>query len=381
MDILTFGLGTILDRFSRMNLSNHVGVALRFDSVRHVYADSVAVADVDLAIAPGELVALLGPSGCGKTTLLRIVSGLLRQSAGRVFIDGQQVDALSTGARRVGIVFQNYALFPHMNVRANVGYGLRAQGAPAAQLQETVDRMLDLVQMRAFGHRMPRELSGGQQQRVALARTLAVRPQVLLLDEPFAALDKNLRLDMQIEIRRIQRELGITTLLVTHDQEEAMSMADRIAVMNAGRVDQFDRPETVYDWPASRFVASFIGTANLLPGHLQRHGQGFELQCAAGGCLSLAAAAPCSRDGAAVLSVRPEHLAFTSPDAGGPQATVLMVVPLGSQRVYELLLNGGTSVKVAMPRHSADAPLIPGQRVGLRMREGAPAAVFVPEAA
>ncbi|MGE4239948.1 ABC transporter ATP-binding protein [Ramlibacter sp.] len=364
-----------------MSQIKDAGVPLQFAGVRHRYGDSVAVADVDLLVEPGELVALLGPSGCGKTTLLRIVAGLLRQSAGRILIGGRQVDGLPTAQRGVGIVFQNYALFPHMNVRANVGYGLRARGVAAAQERDTVDRMLELVQMTALAHRMPRELSGGQQQRVALARTLAVAPRVLLLDEPFAALDKNLRLDMQMEIRRIQRELGITTLLVTHDQEEAMSMADRIAVMNAGRVEQFDRPETIYDWPASRFVAGFIGTANVLQGRLQRLGSGYALQCDAGGELALDDAAPCSRDGAALLSVRPEHFAFAAQGTGGPHGTVSMVVPLGPQLVYELMLDGGTSVKVTVPRHGEDARVQPGERVALRLRDGAPAAVFVPEAA
>jgi len=364
-----------------MNPSSSSGLPVRLAGVQHRYGDSVAVADVDLLVQAGELVALLGPSGCGKTTLLRIVAGLLRQTHGQVHIGDRVVDDLPTPQRGVGIVFQNYALFPHMDVRANVGYGLRARGEASDRIDDTVDRMLDLVQMRKFAHRRPRELSGGQQQRVALARTLAVQPRVLLLDEPFAALDKNLRLDMQIEIRRIQRELGITTLLVTHDQEEAMSMADRIAVMNAGRVEQFDRPEAVYDWPGTRFVAGFIGTANLLPGRLRRAGTGFTLTCDAGGSLALAAAAPCSRDGAAMLSVRPEHLAFGAAGGSGPQATVSMVVPLGPQLVYELTLADGSTVKVTVPRHGEDARVQAGERVALRLRDGAPAAVFLPEVA
>ncbi|WP_137733531.1 ABC transporter ATP-binding protein [Pseudaquabacterium pictum] len=354
-------------------------VALHFIGVQHRYGDAVAVAGVDLATRPGELVALLGPSGCGKTTLLRIVAGLLRQTAGQVRLGDQIVDALPTGERGVGIVFQNYALFPHMTVQANVAYGLRARGLGGPQVAQRVGEMLDLVHMDAFAGRYPRELSGGQQQRVALARTLAIRPQVLLLDEPFAALDKNLRLDMQIEIRRIQRELGITSLLVTHDQEEAMSMADRIAVMHAGRVEQFDTPEAVYDRPASLFVARFVGTANLLPGRLARSGDGFTLHCDSGGSFHLPVAAPCSREGQALLSVRPEHLALVPTGHGAPEAVVAMVLPLGPQHVVELTLPGGGTVKASLQRHGGGPAVAPGDRVGLALRPGAPAAVFLPE--
>ena len=355
-------------------------VALRFIDVQHRYGNSIAVAGVNFQTRPGELVALLGPSGCGKTTLLRIVAGLLRQSDGQVQLGNRIVDALPTGERGVGIVFQSYALFPHLSVQANVAYGLRARGMSVAQTSSRVGEMLELVHMGSFAGRYPRELSGGQQQRVALARTLAVRPQVLLLDEPFAALDKNLRLDMQIEIRRIQRELGITSLLVTHDQEEAMSMADRIAVMNAGRVEQFDTPEAVYDRPASLFVARFVGVANLLSGRLKRSNNGFEMQCDSGGIFQLLVAAPCSREGRVLLSVRPEHLALGAMGEGAPEATVTMVLPLGSHHVVELALDGGGTVKVSLQRHGEGRPAALGDRVGLHLRPGAPAAVFLPEA-
>ena len=270
---------------------------------------------MSLKIRAGELVALLGPSGCGKTTLLRIVAGLLRQTGGAVRIGGDVVDALPTNERGAGIVFQNYALLP-----AHDGGGQRglwpagARRAGAAGPTPPPIEMLAMVRMSDYGKRYPRELSGGQQQRVALARTLAVKPRVLLLDEPFAALDKNLRLDMQIEIKRIQRELGITTVLVTHDQEEAMSMADRIAVMNAGRVEQFDTPEAIYDRPATLFVATFVGTANLLRGRLgPRANGGWPVACEGGGALLLDRAAPCSRAGAVVVAARPEHLSLAAP--------------------------------------------------------------------
>ncbi|HMS78913.1 MAG TPA: ABC transporter ATP-binding protein [Burkholderiaceae bacterium] len=353
------------------------GVEVRLDGIRHRYGDAFAVDDVALRIAPGELVALLGPSGCGKTTLLRIVAGLLRQSEGTVRIGDDVVDALPPNERGAGIVFQSYALFPHMTVEANVAYGLRARGAPQAEIDRTVGAMLEMVRMSGLRGRYPRELSGGQQQRVALARTLAVRPRVLLLDEPFAALDKNLRLDMQIEIRRIQRELGVTTVLVTHDQEEAMSMADRIAVMNAGRVEQFDTPEAVYDTPQTLFVATFVGTANLVEGRLaQRRDGGWALEAAAGGALAMARAAPGSREGAAVLAARPEHLAIGAPGPGALPATVGMALPLGPSLVYELALDDGRPLKVTLPRTAEGARLAAGERVGVTLRPGSPAAVF-----
>jgi putative spermidine/putrescine transport system ATP-binding protein len=352
------------------------GIAVRLDGIRHRYGESFAVDDVALSIAPGELVALLGPSGCGKTTLLRIVAGLLRQTEGTVRIGDDVVDALPPNERGAGIVFQSYALFPHMTVEANVGYGLRARGVPRDEIARSVARMLGLVRMEAFAARFPRELSGGQQQRVALARTLAVQPRVLLLDEPFAALDKNLRLDMQIEIRRIQRELGVTTILVTHDQDEAMSMSDRIAVMNAGRVEQFDTPERVYDAPASMFVATFVGTANVLPGRLARDGAGWALEAAAGGRLALAEPAPCSREGAARAVARPEHLAIGPAGDGALPARVGMVLPLGPALVYELALDDGSTVKVTLPRHADGPRFAVGDRVGLALRAGASARVF-----
>ncbi len=353
------------------------GVAVVLDQVHHRYGGATAVDSVSLDIPAGELVALLGPSGCGKTTLLRIVAGLLRQTGGTVRIGAETVDALPTNERGAGIVFQNYALFPHMTVEANVAYGLRARGVPAADAQARAAEMLAMVRMADFGKRYPRELSGGQQQRVALARTLAVRPRVLLLDEPFAALDKNLRLDMQIEIKRIQRELGITTLLVTHDQDEAMSMADRIAVMHSGRVEQFDTPEAIYDRPATLFVATFIGTANLLAGRMQQQpGQGFAIDCEGGGALQLATAAPCTRNGSVVVAARPEHLALAAPSPSALSATVEMVLPLGPSLVYELLLANGSAIKVTQPRNAEQPRYAAGDRVGVSLRAGSPAGVF-----
>src|ERR1700758_5527637 len=247
-------------------MASHRGHRLRLEDFSHRFGEFVAVRDINLDVAGGELVALLGPSGCGKSTLLRIVSGFIRQSQGRVLFDNEAVDHLPPSRRGAGIVFQNYAVFPHMTVAQNVAYGLEARKWPRQRIGPRVAEMLALVHMAEFAERKPRQLSGGQQQRIALARCLAIDPKVLLLDEPFAALDRNLRLDMQIEVKRLQRQLGLTTILVTHDQDEAMSVADRIAVMNKGRVEQFDTPVAIYDRPHTLFVNGFIGTTNLLGG-------------------------------------------------------------------------------------------------------------------
>ena len=350
------------------------GVGLALHDVTHRFGQTTAVNSVSLAVEPGEIVALLGPSGCGKTTLLRIIAGLLRQSAGHVAIGDEVVDDLPPNERGAGIVFQNYALFPHMTVAANVSYGLRARGTPRAVTAETVARMLELVRMQAFARRLPRELSGGQQQRVALARTLAVSPRVLLLDEPFGALDKNLRLDMQIEVKRLQRELDITTIMVTHDQEEALSLADRVAVMNHGRVEQLARPDEIYDHPSSLFVATFVGTASLLRGHLVTRASGAGLEMAAGE-LPLPAAPP-GVGGRVVVAVRPEHFRFVGAADRGLDATIELVLPLGPLVVYDVVLTDGTALKVTAARGVGAAPHGPGAKVRVGLAPGAPASIF-----
>src|SRR5580704_15871536 len=247
-------------------IATNRGHRLTLDSITQRFNDFTAVRDINLDVAGGELVALLGPSGCGKSKLLRIMSGFIRQTNGRVLFDGQPVDHLTPSQRGVGIVFQNYALFPHMTVAENVAYGLQARRWPRDKTASRVDEMLALVHMSEFAGRKPRQLSGGQQQRIALARCLAIDPKILLLDEPFGALDKNLRLDMQIEVKRLQRESGVTTILVTHDQEEALSLADRIAVMSQGRIEQVASPTDIYDRPRTLFVNQFVGTTNVLRG-------------------------------------------------------------------------------------------------------------------
>ena len=342
------------------------GQALILNGITHRYGASVAVDNVTLDIKGGEMVALLGPSGCGKTTLLRIIAGFIRQSEGAVMVGGNAIDALPPHQRNIGIVFQNYALFPHMSVADNIAYGLAARGESRAAQQARVREMLDLVKLGAMADRYPRQLSGGQQQRIALARALAMRPSILLLDEPFAALDKNLRLDMQIEIKSIQRLAGTTTIIVTHDQEEALSMADRVAVLSQGKLEQFAPATEVYDAPTSFFVNTFVGASNVLDG-VVRGVEGVSAQVRLGdGSEITALAAPGIQQNARVkVCIRPEHLVF-SEGSGDLDGTVALGMPLGSSVVHEVRLGDGTAIKVAGPRDAGAAPLAMGTRVSLR---------------
>jgi len=248
-------------------VAHKANVAVQLDGVLKRFGDAIALHKISLTIEEGEFITLLGPSGCGKTTLLNLMAGFAEADGGEIFIDGDLVTEIPPYQREIGIVFQNYALFPHMTVEKNVGYGLRMRGVPKAEIAERVEQALALVKLAGFGQRKPRELSGGQQQRVALARALVIRPKVLLLDEPFSALDKNLRLSMQVELKAIQRKLGVTTVFVTHDQGEALSMSDRVVVMSAGHVRQIGTPDDIYRRPQDPFVAGFVGDVNILPGH------------------------------------------------------------------------------------------------------------------
>jgi spermidine/putrescine transport system ATP-binding protein len=243
--------------------------AVELTAVTKRFGSAVAVDGLDLTIEPGEFIALLGPSGCGKTTTLRMIAGFEHPDEGEIRISGEQVRGVPPHKRHVNTVFQNYALFPHMNVAENVAYGLQQQRTPKAELRERVAEALDMVQMRSFADRKPAQMSGGQQQRVALARALVNRPAVLLLDEPLGALDRQLREEMQIELKLLQSRLGTTFVFVTHDQHEALSMGDRIAIMRAGRIEQLDTANEVYARPASAFVAGFVGQQNFLEGTLR----------------------------------------------------------------------------------------------------------------
>jgi putative spermidine/putrescine transport system ATP-binding protein len=354
---------------------NGAGARVTISSVSHAYQGTPALQDVSFDVEPGNLVALLGPSGCGKTTLLRIIAGFIRQTQGSIRVDGVPIDDAPPAKRNVGIVFQNYALFPHLTVARNVGYGLRAQGARGAMVDARVAEMLRLVKMDKFAGRLPGELSGGQQQRVALARALAVSPRIVLLDEPFSALDKALRLDMQIEVKALLRQSGVTSIIVTHDQEEALSMADRIVVMNQGKIEQLGGPSDLYDAPRTLFVNQFIGNTNLIAGTMAgRQGGDLVIDVPGVGPLAL----PTDKDYPAgeklVLTVRPENFAI---DAQGVLAsTVRQILPLGPVDVIEAELAGGAVLKISLPHAVGGVKLSPGAAVRLSIRDAAGCGVF-----
>ena len=247
---------------------------LELTGVQKRFGEFVAVEDFNLAAASGEFVSFLGPSGCGKTTTLRMIDGFEHPTAGSIVVDGRDITATPPNRRNVGMVFQSYALFPNMTVADNIGFGLKVRKRPKTQIAKRVEELLGLIHLEDRGNRYPYQLSGGQQQRVALARALAIEPQVLLLDEPLSALDAKIRVALRKEIRSIQRQLGITTVYVTHDQEEALSLSDRVVVMSEGRIEQIGTPAEIYNFPATPFVASFVGTLNLVAGRVVEAGTG-----------------------------------------------------------------------------------------------------------
>jgi iron(III) transport system ATP-binding protein len=285
------------------------GVKVQIEHVALSFGRTQVLRGIDLAIEPGEFFALLGPSGCGKSTLLRLVAGFNRAQAGRVLIGGEDVTRVPPWKRNIGMVFQSYALWPHMTVAENVAFGLEERRLPAAQVRSKVAAALELVGLADLAARRPGQLSGGQQQRVALARTIAVEPRVLLLDEPLSNLDARLRVHMRRELVALQRKLGVTTIFVTHDQEEAMTTCDRIAVMDQGVIQQIGTPEQLFDRPANRFVAEFVGTINLLRGSLQKTiGETIQFVSPAVGTLSLRLGEDTPGHGEATIAFRPHGI-------------------------------------------------------------------------
>jgi len=338
------------------------GAGVVFDGVQRYFGDVTALAGLDLEINPGELVALLGPSGCGKTTALRILGGFEKPSSGTVTVGGRDVTTVPAHKRDMGMVFQAYSLFPNMDVRTNVAFGLRMRGATKADRSKRADELLELVGLTGTGDRYSGQLSGGQQQRVAIARALAIEPTVLLLDEPLSALDARVRHQLRAEIRSIQQRLGITTLFVTHDQSEALSMADRVGVMRDGRLEQLDTPENVYRHPATTFVAEFVGAMNRVPGRIGEDGDVVVL----GQRVPTVPGQPGVEyaPGSAVEALlRPEALQAL-PDAGGP-GEISERTFLGSAVRLKVNLDGGQEIVVEAPSHGTDLPL--GARVGLKV--------------
>nr|WP_232843634.1 ABC transporter ATP-binding protein [Rhodobacter amnigenus] len=321
--------------------------------------------DVSIQIRKGEFFTLLGPSGCGKTTLLRLIAGFEMPTSGTILLDGADITDLPPNRRPVNTVFQSYALFPHLTVAENIGFGLTMQGRPKAEVKARVAEMLALVKLEAMAGRKVSQLSGGQQQRVALARALAPQPKVLLLDEPLSALDLKLRKEMQVELKRLQTETGITFIFVTHDQEEALTMSDRIGVMSAGKLQQVGSPRDIYTRPVNRFVASFIGETNFLPATVVSGG----VRLSTGDVVAVETAA----QGAVTLAVRPEQVRIVAAEESGAiVATVRMLVYFGTDTHCHLALADGTEVvaRVQSPA-SGEAGIEEGSTVGIRFASGA----------
>jgi len=345
---------------------------VRVLGVSKYFGDIAAVNGVDLNIYRGEFFALLGASGCGKTTLLRMLAGFETPSAGKIFIDGVDMADIPPYRRPVNMMFQSYALFPHMTVGQNVAFGLQQEGVAKAEIADRVAEMLDLVQIKALARRKPDQLSGGQRQRVALARALVKRPKLVLLDEPLGALDRKLREQTQFELVNIQEKLGATFVIVTHDQEEAMTMATRVCVMNAGMVEQVGAPAEVYEYPNSRFVADFIGTANLFDG-LVTEVSSDQTRIASpdlGGDIVVGSGGAVAKGASVSVMVRPEKIQVMpsgSPDPGfnSAEGIVREIAYLGDVSVYHVELISGKRVQFTRANllHTADAPLTWDDRV------------------
>ncbi|HTQ12900.1 MAG TPA: ABC transporter ATP-binding protein [Rhizomicrobium sp.] len=339
---------------------------IEIENITRRFGEVIAVDDVSLTMGRGEFFALLGPSGCGKTTLLRLLAGFEFPDAGEIYIDGHEVTGLPPNRRPTNMVFQSYAIFPHLNVFDNIAYGLRRERLARAELQSRVADALAMIRLEGFAARRADQLSGGQRQRVALARALVCRPKVLLLDEPLGALDKRLRESMQVELRQLQKSLGITFVFVTHDQEEALSMSDRVAVMSAGKVLQIAPPRTLYERPNCREVADFIGTMNFVEGTVAAAEDGVAVvNAGAFGYLRVPAATGHAAGQAILLAIRPEKVAI-SREAGDVRGMIASTAYLGARSHFGVLIEGRAEpVAVAMSNAGGHKDLASGETVHL----------------
>ncbi len=358
-----------------MNDTNAISV----NNVEKTYGSGkqavTALKDIHLEIRDQEFFTLLGPSGCGKTTLLRLIAGFEQPNQGEILLFGDHLEGLEPYQRPVNTVFQSYSLFPHMTISENIGFGLKMQGKQQSEITNTVGEMLELVKMSEYGERMPNQLSGGQQQRIALARALAPRPKVLLLDEPLSALDLKLRQAMRHELKRLQQDTGITFVFVTHDQEEAMSMSDRIAVMSQGKIQQLDAPEAIYETPCNEFVANFIGDVNLIQGRISELHPG-KLVCQWGDqqivATSSVTRADFSSENRVQLAVRPEKLRIVPQGEGHANARVLDSMYMGTDRYVTVACDHGDNLEIRVQNNEVtNVGHSEGDTVGVLIPDGA----------
>ena len=340
------------------------GAGLSLENVRKDYGSNTVLHSVNLSLKQGELVCLLGPSGCGKTTALRCLAGLEDITSGKVSIGGEDVSSVPVNKRDIGMVFQAYSLFPHMTVRKNVEFGLKMRKIPAGERAQRIQESLELVGLAGFEDRFASQLSGGQQQRVALARALVTRPRALLLDEPLSALDAKVRVRLREQIREIVTELGITTVFVTHDQEEALAISDRVAVMNAGHIEQFNTPQEIYRNPASAFVADFVGISNRLPGRMVSEGT-VEI---AGRRLPVASGMDATQDQLVTAYIRPENLTIAAGTGEGLAGTVVSSGFLGSMRRTVVRVVLDTKEHDVAVQHEAQEEFVADQPVNIGLQ-------------
>ncbi len=348
-----------------------MSVAIHIRQAVKRYGSTTVIPDLSVDIANGELFTLLGPSGCGKTTLLRMIAGFNSIEGGEFFFDDRRINAIDPGKRNIGMVFQNYAIFPHLSVRKNVAFGLKNRRMSREEIREETQKFLRLVKIEEYADRMPDRLSGGQQQRVALARALVIQPDVLLMDEPLSNLDAKLRVEMRTVIKHIQRDVGITTVYVTHDQEEAMAISDRIAVMNQGRIQHIGTPKDIYQRPANLFVATFIGKSNVLSGRTVRAGAHCWVEFKNGYRVSADNVRPeYRRDAEVILSVRPEELLLAAEPEGGAEGIRAVIddsVFLGSNTHYFVTMETGEKAEI-IQESMIDSILPPGARILLTVK-------------